>query len=294
MSDKYAVIGAHRTLFPVRLMCRVLDVSPAGFYAAQQRPPSPRLHAEALLRDTIRTAFRRCHGRYGSPRIHRAMQASGQAVSVNRVARLMREEGCVARAPRRFVATTDSTHADPIAPNVVARAFAVGDAVNTTWVSDTTFVPTRAGWLYLAVVIDLASRLVVGWATSAQNDTALVLAALHRAIAFRTPAPGLVQHSDRGSTYASGAYQTALTDHGMVASMSRKGNCWDNAVAESFFATVEWELLTTHDFVTHAAATRALVDFIETWYNRDRMHSSLDYRSPMTYEQHLRRTRRAA
>lgn len=294
MSDKYAVIAAHRQVFPIVLMCRVLEVSPAGFYAAQARPPAPRVHADVQLRATIRTTFQRCHGRYGSPRRHRVLQAAGETVSVNRVARLMRDEGCVARTRRRFVTTTDSAHVDPIAPNVVARAFAVGDAVNTTWVSDTTFVPTRAGWLYLAVVLDLASRLVVGWATSAHNDAALVSAALSRVIAFRAPAPGLVQHSDRGSTYASGAYQTILHDRRMIASMSRKGDCWDNAVAESFFATLEWELLAQHDFVTHAAATRALVDFIDTWYNRDRMHSSLDYRSPMAYEQDLRRLARAA
>ena len=160
---------------------------------------------------------------------------------------------------------TDSAHALPLADNVVARQFAVGGAVNTVWVSDTTFIPTREGWLYLAVVLDLASRFVVGWATSARNDTALVLAALQRATAIRRPGRGAVHHAARGSTYASHDYRAALTQHAMTASMSRKGDCWENAVAESFFATLEWELLAEDAYATRAMATRALVPFIEDW-----------------------------
>jgi putative transposase len=294
MSDKYAVIAAHRTAYPVTLMCRVLAVSRAGFYAAHSRAPSRRATTDAQLTVTIATTFTRCHRRYGAPRIHRALRGAGLRVGAKRVARLMRAAGLQARRRRRFVTTTDSAHAWPIADNLVARQFAVGGAVNAVWVSDTTFIPTRDGWLYLAVVLDLASRFVVGWATSATNDTALVLSALQRAAAVRPPRAGAVHHADRGSTYASHAYRTALTTYGLTASMSRKGDCWDNAVAESFFATLEWELLADSDFATRSMATRALVPFIETWYNRERLHSALGYVSPDTFEQELTRRRRSA
>jgi putative transposase len=294
MSDKYAVIKAHRTEYPIILMCRVLSVSRAGYYAAQGRAPSKRATADAALTVTITTTFTQCHRRYGAPRIRRALRAAGTRVSGKRVARLMRIAQLQARRRRRFAVTTDSAHTLPIADNVLARRFAVGGTVNTTWVSDTTYIPTREGWLYLAVVLDLASRFVVGWATSAQNDTALVVTALQRAVAMRPPGRGAVHHADRGSTYASHTYRAALAASGMTASMSRKGNCWDNAVAESFFATLEWELLADADFATRAMATRALVPFIEDWYNRERLHSALDYVSPNTFEQDLTRRRRAA
>ena len=294
MSDKYAVIAAHRTEFPIILMCRVLSVSRAGYYAAQDRAPSTRAATDATLVATITDTFTTCRSRYGAPRVHHKLRLAGHRVGRKRVARLMRAAGLQARRRRRFAITTDSTHALPLANNVVARQFAVGGPVNTVWVSDTTFIPTGEGWLYLAVVLDLASRFVVGWATSARNDTALVLAALQRATAIRRPGPGAVHHADRGSTYASHAYRTALTQQGMIASMSRKGDCWDNAVAESFFATLEWELLADERFATRAMATRALVPFIEEWYNRERLHSALGYVSPQTFEQDLTRRRRAA
>lgn len=294
MSDKYAVIAAHRTEFPIILMCRVLGVSRAGYYAAQDRVPSKRAVADATLVATITDTFTTCRSRYGAPRVHQKLRTAGHRVGRKRVARLMRAAGLQARRRRRFAVTTDSTHAFPLADNVVARQFAVGGPVNTVWVSDTTFIPTSEGWLYLAVVLDLASRFVVGWATSARNDTALVLAALQRATAIRRPGCGAVHHADRGSTYASRDYRTALTQQGMIASMSRKGDCWDNAVAESFFATLEWELLAEETFATRAMATRALVPFIEEWYNRERLHSALGYVSPQTFEQDLTRRRRAA
>ena len=294
MSDKYAVIAAHRTEFPIILMCRVLGVSRAGYYAAQDRVPSTRAAADATLVAAITDTFTTCRSRYGAPRVHHKLRTAGHRVGRKRVARLMRAAGLQARRRRRFAVTTDSTHAFPLADNVVARQFAVGGPVNTVWVSDTTFIPTGEGWLYLAVVLDLASRFVVGWATSARNDTALVLAALQRATAIRRPGRGAVHHADRGSTYASHAYRTALTQQGMIASMSRKGDCWDNAVAESFFATLEWELLADERFATRAMATRALVPFIEDWYNRERLHSALGYVSPQTFEQDLTRRRRAA
>ncbi|MCC6774228.1 MAG: IS3 family transposase [Gemmatimonadaceae bacterium] len=294
MSDKYAVIAAHRTEYPITLMCRVLSVSRAGFYAAQDRAPSARTTADATLLATITDTFTTCRRRYGAPRMHRALRMAGHCVGRKRVARLMRAAGLRARRRRRFAITTDSAHALPLADNVVARDFAVGGPVNTVWVSDTTYLPTREGWLYLAVIIDLASRFVVGWATSARNDTALVLAALQRATALRRPVAGAVHHADRGSTYASHDYRAALTRAGMTASMSRKGNCWDNAVAESFFATLEWELLADGAYATRAMATRALVPFIEDWYNRTRLHSALGYASPHAFEQDLTRRRRAA
>lgn len=294
MSDKYAVIAAHRAEYPIALMCRVLAVSRSGFYAAHGRAPSARATADDALATTITATFARCRGRYGAPRVHQVLRRDGHAVGRKRVARLMRAGGLKARQPRRFARTTDSTHVWPIAENALARDFAVGGPVNSVWVSDTTFIPTREGWLYLAVVLDLASRFVVGWATSARNDSALVVAALHRAAALRRPVPGAWHHADRGSTYASHEYRAALLAHGLTASMSRKGDCWDNAVVESFFATLERELLADHDFATRAMAVRALVPFIETWYNRERLHSTLGYVSPHAFEQDLTRRRRAA
>ena len=294
MSDKYAVIAAHRSAFDIRLMCRVLSVSRAGFYAWQHRTPSAHTQTDADLRVEVRAEFKKARTRYGSPRVQRALRKRGIAVGAKRVARLMREEHLIARRPRPFVVTTQSAHAFPVAENRVARDFAVGGPLNAVWASDVTFIPTLAGWLYLAVVLDLASRRVLGWATSARNDTALALTALERALAIRPPTTGLVHHSDRGAGYASHAYQAALRARAITPSMSRPGDCWDNAVVESFFATLEWELLAGAPLQSPAGMTRALVEFIDGWYNRERMHSSLGYVSPMQYEQDLLRTTRAA
>ena len=296
MSDKYAVMAAHRPAFPVTLMCRALTVSSSGFYAAQRRPPSAHARADAVLRVKIETTFAQCRRRYGSPRLTRQLRGAGERVAEKRVARVMREAGLVARRPARRVGTTSSVHAEPVAPNLVARDFAVRPtrAANTRWASDITYIPTRAGWLYLAIVLDLASRRVIGWATSGSLDTTLPLLALARALAVRAPPRGLVHHSDRGSQYASQVYRACLAAHGGIASMSRRGNCWDNAVVESFFATLEWELVMDSDFATHTAANRALVEFIEPWYNHARMHSALGYRTPVEYEQDLLRIPRAA
>lgn len=283
---KYACIARHRREFPVRLMCRVLAVSPAGFYAAQRRAPSARAQRDQALRLKVREAHRKSRRRYGAPRVHAELTAQGEAVGRKRVARLMREDGLVGRRPRRFVRTTDSRHADPVAPNVLARHFGVQQVAgpDRVWVSDITYVPTREGWLYLASVLDLASRRVVGWAMRDTLEEDLALAALRMALAARRPSPGLLHHSDRGSQYTSGAYQVLLGAHGLVASMSRKGDCWDNAVAESFFATLEVELLLEADWHTRDAARRTIFAYIETWYNRERRHSSLGYRSPAQYE----------
>jgi len=289
VKDKYAVIAQHRDAYPVPLMCRALAVSPSGFYAAQRRAPSARAQADEQLRVAVRAAHAKSRRRYGAPRVHQELQAEGTRVAKKRVARLMREDGLVARRPRRGVRTTDSAHAQPIAPNTLARRFAVAEigGVDRVWASDITYVPTREGWLYLAAVLDLGSRRVVGWAMRETLEEALVLDALRMALGQRRPRAGLLAHSDRGSQYAGGAYQALLAAHGLTCSMSRKGDCWDNAVAESFFATLEHELLAESDFPSRHAARRAIFEFIEVWYNRERRHSSLGYVSPTEYEQRL-------
>ncbi len=290
MSDKYAAIAAERHRFPVRLMCRALGVSVGGFYDAQARlrgAPPPRVANDERVRVAVRAVFSRFRSRYGAPRVHRELRKAGTRVAKHRVARFMQEDHLVARPRRRFVRTTDSTHTDAIASNLLARNFTVQAqvALDRVWVSDMTYVPTRSGWLFLATVLDLASRRVVGWAMGDTMEVALPLAALRMALTSRRPAAGLIHHSDRGSQYAAGAYRAALHAAGAVASMSRTGNCWDNAVAESFFATLEHKLIADHDWATHTQARRDIFVFIEEWYNRERQHSSLGYVSPVQYEQ---------
>lgn len=286
---RYAVITRHRDEFHVRLMCRVLEVAPSGYYASRKRPPSWHALIDEVLMARVRIIHAESGETYGAPRVHLELQAEGLPASPKRVARLMREEGLVARprkAPR--VSTTDSKHDHPIAPNLVARQFDVnGVALNRVWVADMTYIPTREGMLYLATVLDLGSRRCVGWAMRDTLEVALALSALRMARAARRPAPGLIHHSDRGSQYASGAYRAELAAHGMVTSMSAKGDCYDNAVAESFFSTLEFELLMRNDWHTKAEARRAIFRYIETWYNRKRRHSTLGYVSPAAYEAQL-------
>jgi putative transposase len=277
----------------VVLMCRVLGVSRSGFYAAQRRLQSERRREDQRLRLQVRSIHQQSKRRYGSPRVHAELRAKGERCARKRVERLMREEGLVARARRRYRGTTDSAHAHRVAPNLLGRAFRVG-ALNQVWVSDLTYVPTRQGWLYLAVVLDLATRGVVGWAMGATLEARLAIDALRMALQRRQPGPGLMHHSDRGVQYACGAYQEILAAEKITCSMSRPGNCWDNAVAESFFATLEWELLEREDWHTHAEARRALFDYLEVWYNRKRRHSSLGYRSPAEYETYLDQQRSVA
>ena len=286
---RYAVITRHRGEFALRLMCRVLEVSPSGYYAWRRRSPSVHAVADAALLARVRLTFQDSRATYGSPRVHQELQAKGIRVSPKRVARLMRTDGLVARTRRRRgVSTTNSQHAEPIAPNLLARQFDVhGVALNRVWVGDLTYIPTREGWLYLAVVLDLASRGCVGWAMGETLEDELALRALRMALGARHPLPGWIHHSDRGSQYASADYRALLAAHGGIASMSRKGNCWDNAVAESFFATLELELIVKSDWATRDAARRAIFDYIETWYNRTRRHSTLGDRSPAAYEAHL-------
>lgn len=299
MSDKYAAIQAHRHRFPVRLMCQALEVSASGFYDAVARPsapPSAHAVADERLRVHVRAAHRKSGGRYGAPRVHQELRSTGIAVAQKRVARLMREDGLVARRRRRCVRTTDSTHAEPVAPNLLGRRFALAEhpVPDRAWCGDLTYVPTREGWLYLAVLLDLATRRVVGWATGATLATALPLAALTQALRHRRPAPGLLHHTDRGAQYASQEYRAVLAAHGLRQSMSRRGDCWDNAVSESFFSTLEHELLATADFRTRGEAQTAVATFIESWYNAERRHSTLGYVSPVQYEQQLRHPARAA
>lgn len=289
---KYACITRYQREYPVRLMCRVLSVSHSGYYDAVKRPPTAPASADAPLVLPIRLAYLASDGTYGAPRVQRELRDHGIRVGTKRVARVMQREGLVGCGPRRpFVHTTDSTHGYPIAPNRLDRQFGVHDAngvraCNQVWVSDITYVPTRAGFLYLAIVLDLASRRVVGWAMRETLAAELAVSALQMALAARRPRPGLIHHSDRGVQYACTAYRTVLEAHGLQASMSRTGDCWDNAVAESFFATLERELIDRHNWSTRAAARTAIFQYIEAWYNPKRRHSTLGYMSPAQYEAH--------
>lgn len=224
--------------------------------------------------------------RYGAPRIQYALELKGERVGTKRVARLMQQQGLRGRRPKRFVHTTDSAHGQPIAPNTLARQFVVEaiPAQDRVWTSDITYVATREGWLYLAVVLDLGSRRVIGWAVRETLERELALAALTMALTHRQPAPGVLLHSDRGSQYASEDYRALLATHGLEGSMSRRGNCWDNAVAESFFATFKVELAHEADWATRDAARADIFEFIEVWYTRERRHSSLGYCTPVEYE----------
>ena len=286
---RYACIARHVDEYDVRLMCDVLDVAPSGYYAWRKRAPSARAIADERLLLNIRVAHAESGETYGAPRVYRELRDDGIRIGRKRVARLMRADGLVGRAPRRRrCLTTDSAHDEPIAPNRLDRQFDVnGVRLNQVWVSDITYVPTREGWLYLAAVLDLGSRRCVGWAMRDTLDAELAVSALEMAIAARRPEPGLIHHSDRGSQYACADYRELLAAHGMIASMSRKGNCWDNAVAESFFATLEMELILNARWETRDDARRAIFRYIETWYNRERRHSTLDYISPAAYEERL-------
>jgi putative transposase len=280
---KFAFIQAEKARWPIEVQCAVLGVSRSGYYAWTRRPEPPRAMEDATLVAEIKAAHKTGRESYGSPRVHRELRAKGRRIGKKRVERLMRQEGIVARRKRRFRRTTDSSHPHPIAPNVLARDFHV-ELPNSAWVTDVTYVWTHEGWVYLAAILDLFSRRVVGWAASANNDRALALSALDRAVAARAPAPGVIHHSDRGSVYASADYGDALTKIGAVKSMSRKGDCWDNAVAESFFATIKGELIDHADYRTRGGAIASIADYIDNFYNPCRRHSALDYVSPIEFE----------
>jgi transposase InsO family protein len=272
-----------------------LDVSPAGFYAAQRRERSARVRSDERLRLAIRAAHAASQRRYGRPKLHEELRAQGWQCGHNRLARLMRLDGIRAKRSRAFRVTTQSQHREPVAANHLARRFAPTAYTerDQAWAADITYLPTRQGWLYLAVVLDLASRRVIGWAASPRLDHQLPLAALHRALALRQPRPGVLHHSDRGVQYACDAYQRVLAAHGCRCSMSRPGDCWDNAVVESFFATLKTELVVGAHWATRQEAQHALVSYIDVWYNHQRRHASLDYRSPVEHERKLAQLRSA-
>ena len=280
---KFVFIAAKKAQYPVRLLCDLLDVSRSGYYAWVDRPAASKTTSDARLVIEIKAAMVRGRGAYGSPRVHLELRARGHRVGKKRIERLMRENGLVARQKRRFVHTTDSRHEHPVAPNVLDRNFDVG-AANKTWVGDVTYIPTSEGWLYLAVLLDLFSRRVVGWATSATNDRELALRALDQALRARRPRAGLVHHTDRGSPYASDDYRRVLDVHAITASMSRTGDCYDNAVAESFFATLKAEHVDHEDFATRDLGTASIGDYIENFYNCARRHSHVGYLSPIEFE----------
>jgi len=286
---KYALIQRCRDEFKLSVMCRVLQVSPTGYHAWRKRAPSVRALADQRLLVNVLQSYFDSGRTYGAPRIVEDLRDDGIRVGKKRVARLMRARGLVARRRgQRGVSTTDSAHACPIAPNVVNRQFDVnGVGVNRVWVSDITYVPTGEGWLFLAVVLDLASRRVVGWAMRDTLHAELAVSALRMALEARQPAPGWIHHSDRGVHYACTEYQELLATHEAQVSMSRRGNCWDNAVAESFFATLEWELIDRSTWATRDAARAAIFRYIEAWYNRRRRHSTLGYVSPAAFEEQL-------
>lgn len=277
------------------LMCRALSVTAGGYYAWRRRERSARAIEDVRLAVQIHALFRQFKRRYGSPRIHDELRDLGVRTSRKRVERLMQEAELRARRKRRYVVTTHSKHDEPIAPNLLNRQFRVEDVEpDQVWASDITYVPTAEGWLFLAVVLDVASRRIVGWSTSKTVDTALTLSALNRALNWRQPTAGMVHHSDRGVQYAAAAYRAVLTRHGLRASMSRKGDCWDNAVVESFFATLEWELIEDAEWQTREEAHHAIAHYIEIFYNRIRKHSSLGKLSPAVYEERLMDRQEAA
>lgn len=281
---RYRFICDHHREFRVRKMCEVLGVSRSGYYSWRDRPESRRSRANRALLPQIRLVHRRSRKTYGSPRMTEELHAQDIPCGENRVAHLMRRHGIRGQGKRKYRVTTNSRHHLPVAPNLLAREFIV-DRPDTVWVSDITYIWTSEGWLYLAGVVDLYSRLVVGWSMSHRITKQLTLDALNQAIGRRHPPPGLMHHSDRGSQYAAGDYRNLLTNHQMICSMSRKGDCWDNAPMESFFASLKTELVYRERFATRAEAKAKIFEYIEVFYNRERRHSSLGFKSPVDFEQ---------
>jgi putative transposase len=278
---RFAFVKAEKAAYPIALLCRALSVSRAGFYAWQGRPESKRTGEDRRLTVLVRAAHEESRGSYGSPRVHAELQAHDEHVGRKRVARLMRQASLKARVRRRFKCTTMSEHDQPIAPNLLARQFEA-TSPNQRWVGDTTELLAGNGKLYLAAVLDLYSRLIVGWGLSAVNDRHLTLRALDQALQRRDPEAGLLHHSDQGSTYASEGYRKALASRGITCSMSRRGDCYDNAAMESWFSTLKFEL--GERFESPSDAKHRLFDYIEVFYNQKRRHSSLGYATPAEVE----------
>lgn len=280
---KYKFIKEHKVMYRLGLMCHVLGVSRSAYYAWRKGHRSRRSEQDERLLAEIRTAHQASRQTYGSPRVHAELKARGIACGRKRVARLMRLEGLRAKQKRRFKITTDSRHNLPVAANLLDRNFQP-PAPNQAWVADISYIPTQEGWLYLAVVMDLYSRLVVGWAMSDRATRTLVMDALNMALGRRRPAPGLLHHSDRGSQYASGDYQALLRAHRITCSMSRKGEVYDNAPMESFFHTLKTELVHHRRYRSRGQARADIFEYIEVFYNRQRRHSYLGYYSPAAFE----------
>ena len=282
---KYAFIREQSRAHAVARLCSVLGVSRSGYYEWRDRPASERAQENDRLLARIRVVHREARESYGAVKTWRALRRAGERCGRHRVARLRRAAGIEARRKRRFRLTVERHVVAPPAPNLLERRFAA-PARDRVWVGDATFIATRAGWLHLAVLLDLHSRRVVGWAMAARPTLELSLGALRMALARRHPEPGLIHHTDRGAIYASGVYRAELARHGLVASMSRKGDAWDNAVAESFFSTLKNELVHHCRFADHAQARRTIFEWIEAFYNRQRIHAALDFVSPSDYEAH--------
>jgi len=284
---RYTFIEEHRERWPITMQCEVLEVSRSGFYAWRVREPSQTELRRESLTEVIREVHAESRMTYGSIRVHRKLLQHGLACNRKTVEKYMREADLRAKSHKRFrVSTTDSNHPHPIAPNIVNRNFQPS-AKNETWTTDITYIPTQEGWLYLAVVEDLFTRKIVGWSMSKSMESRLVVDALEMAVQRELPGEGLVAHSDRGVQYASEHYQELLQKHAITCSMSRKGNCWDNAPMESFFATLKKELVHHETYQTHAQARQSLFEYIEVFYNRTRIHSALGYKSPTQFAEAL-------
>jgi putative transposase len=287
----FALIDAKKAEVPIKTACAVLAVSVSGYYAWKNRNASPRQHRDMILLAHIRAQFSTSNETYGSPRMHAELKDDGLAVGRHRVARIMRDNDLKARQKTRFKKTTDSDHGGPVAPNVLDQDFST-DGPDQKWGVDISYVWTAEGWLYLAIVLDLFSRRIVGWAIRDRMQKGLAIEALQRAIAVRKPRSGLIHHSDRGSQYCSADYRKIVSSHGFVASMSGRGNCYDNAMVETVFKTIKSELIWRTAFTTRWQATKAIGQYIEGFYNPRRRHSSLGYISPAAFETRFQATTR--
>ena len=276
-------IAEHLNDYRLNIMCRVLRVTPSGFRSWRRRLLSTRKVEDGHLKLLIENIYDENKGRYGAPRIQAELAAQGRRHSVRRIARLMRALGLYGKTRRKFVKTTDSKHALPVAPNLLERNF-TPETPNSVWAGDITYIPTKEGWLYLAVTMDLFARTIIGWSMSHTMTAELPLSALNMAVSRRNPPAGVIFHSDRGSQYASHAFQDALKQNEMLCSMSRKGDCWDNAVVESFFETLKRELVDGCVYRSHEEARQAIFEYVEVYYNRKRRHSSLGYLTPWEAE----------